>query len=78
MFIDIFDSLVVLIVFDLVDSNAGKPATYFVGILQIKIKIKIKMISKILSVTFRIILCNKERDKTIKNLLFLGISTIFV
>ena len=40
MFIDIFDSLVVLIVFDLVDSNAGKPATYFVGILQIKIKIK--------------------------------------
>jgi hypothetical protein len=32
----------VLIVFDLVDSNAGKPATYFVGILQIKIKIKIK------------------------------------
>ena len=40
MFINIFDSLVVLIVFDLVDSNAGKPATYFVGILQIKIKIK--------------------------------------
>jgi hypothetical protein len=33
----------VLIVFDLVDSNAGKPATYFVGILQIKIKIKIKI-----------------------------------
>ena len=38
-----FDSLVVLIVFDLVDSNAGKPATYYVGILQIKIKIKIKI-----------------------------------
>ena len=47
MFIDIFDSLVVLIVFDLVDSNAGKPATYFVGILQIKIKIKIKIMHTI-------------------------------